>query len=251
MKEKAEIAYPPINVMKQMADDLWVVDGPVIRFGTPLLKMPFPTRMTVIRLAGRNLFIHSPTPLTTALKNAVDVSGSVRWIVGPNRLHYVSIPQWRSTFPEAQVYLAPRIREQAKGRIDFPAAPLLGERGYPWDADIATLPVPGSYMTEFEFFHFKSRTLVLTDLIENFEAHKLAPGPMRWLARLGGVLDPNGGTPRDMRFTFHGRRAELRAAVGRMMSLNPERIIIAHGRCYERNCLAELRRAFGWVLAPS
>ena len=44
--------------------------------------------------------------------------------------------------------------------------------GYPWDAEIATLPIVGGYMTEVEFFHRESRTLILTDLIENFEPEK-------------------------------------------------------------------------------
>jgi hypothetical protein len=44
-------------------------------------------------------------------------------------------------FPDAQVYLAPRIKEQAKDRIDFAFAPLDRDSGYPWDADITTLPV--------------------------------------------------------------------------------------------------------------
>ena len=70
------------------------------------------------------------------------------------------------------VYLAPRIKEQAKGRTTFDAMPLEAAAGYPWDSEIATLPIVGSYMTEVEFFHRASRTLILTDLIQNFEAGK-------------------------------------------------------------------------------
>jgi hypothetical protein len=38
---------------------------------------------------------------------------------------------------------------------------------------VATLPVERSYMTEVVFFPRRSRTLEVTDLIENFEPHKL------------------------------------------------------------------------------
>ncbi|HEX6609442.1 MAG TPA: hypothetical protein VF051_01575 [Hyphomicrobiaceae bacterium] len=102
-------------------------------------------------------------------------------------------------------------------------------------------------MTEFEFFHRPSRTLVLTDLIENFEPAKLGFAA-RWLARLGGVLDPDGGMPRDMRLTFSRHRHELRQSVEAMIAWEPERIILAHGRWYDHNAVAELRRAFRWVL---
>lgn len=60
----------------------------------------------------------------------------------------------------------------------------------------------GSFLTEVEFFHRPSRTLVLTDLIENFEPDKLGSAVMRWLTWIGGVLDPDGQMPRDMRLTF-------------------------------------------------
>ena len=170
--------------------------------------MPFPTRMTVIRLTGGKLFIHSPTQLTPELKGEIEAIGTPSWIIGPNRIHYWSIPDWRRAFPAAEIWLAPRIREQAKGRIDFPAADLAGTGEHPWDGEIATLPIEGSYMTEVEFFHRASKTLILTDLIENFEPAKLSGFFMRFLTWAGGVQDPDGQMPRDMRFTFSRREAE-------------------------------------------
>jgi hypothetical protein len=71
---------------------------------------------------------------------------------------------------------------------------------------------------------------------------------MRWLTRLGGVQDPDGRMPRDMRFTFRSRETELRRAVETMIAWNPARIILAHGRWYQANAEAELRRAFRNVL---
>lgn len=237
--------YSPLNTLKPVAEDIWIVDGPVIRFGPALLKMPFPTRMTVIRLASGELFIHSPTALVPELKAEVQAIGKPRFVIGPNRIHYWWIPEWRKAWPEAQIYLAPRIKEQADGRIDLPAIELDRDAGYPWDAEIATLPVAGSFMTEVVFFHFASRTLVLTDLIENFEPRKLGPFT-RLLTWLGGARDPDGQTPRDMRLTF--AKPQVKAAVEKMISWNPERVILAHGRWYETNGVAELRRAFRWVL---
>lgn len=237
--------YPPLNTLKPVATDVWVVDGPIIRFGPPLLKLPFPTRMTVLRLGSGELFVHSPTPLALSLKQEVEAIGQPKWIVGPNRIHYWWIPEWHNAYPAASVYIAPRVRAQAGGHIDFAAHDLEGSSGYPWDDTIATLPVCGSYMDEFEFFHRPSRTLILTDLIENFEPRKLG-FLMRWLTRLGGVQDPDGQTPRDLRLTFG--RTTLQRAVETMIAWDPERIILAHGRWYEANGRAELRRAFHWLL---
>ena len=243
--ESDRFTYSPLNTLKRVADDVWIVDGPLIRFGPPLLKMPFSTRMTVIRIGG-DLMIHSPTPLTPELKTEVDGIGRPRWIVGPNRIHYWWIPDWHAAFPGADVYLAPRIREQAGTRIDFDCRALDRDHGYPWDDDIATLPVEGNYMTEVVLFHRRSRTLVLTDLIENFEPRKISSWLMRILTRFGGVQDPDGAMPRDMRVSYRDK-ARLKAAVDIMIGWNPERIILAHGRWYDRNGADELRRAFRWL----
>jgi hypothetical protein len=122
-----------------------------------------------------------------------------------------------------------------------------GETGYPWDAALATLAVAGDYMTEFVFFHRASRTLILTDLIENFEPTKLGP-VLRLLTWLGGVRDPDGQMPRDMRLTYRAHRAALKRAVERMIAWAPVRVILAHGRWYDRDGAAELKRAFRWLL---
>ena len=98
-----------------------------------------------------------------------------------------------------------------------------------------------------EFFHRASRTLVLTDLIENFEPEKL-PLLSRWLTKLGGAQHPDGQMPRDMRYTYEDKAA-LKGAVETMIGWDPARIILAHGRWYDRDGAAELRRAFRWLLA--
>jgi hypothetical protein len=241
------IAYEPLDRLKPVAEDVWIVDGPVIHFGFPWPKMPFPTRMTILRLE-HGLFIHSPTHLTGALDVLVPDLGEPRWLIGPNRLHYWWMPQWKAAFPEAEAWLAPGIVEQAKGRIAFAYHPLAGEQGYPWDSEVATLPVPGSFMTEFVFFHRRSRTLILTDLIENFEPQRLTPFWVRWLARFAGVVDPHGSTPRDLRLTFRKHRPQMKEAVERMLAWQPDRVILAHGRWYAHDGTAELTRAFGWLL---
>jgi hypothetical protein len=249
MTEPDRQTYPPLNTLKPVTDDVWIVDGPLIEFRPPLLRMPFPTRMTAIRI-GRELFIHSPTPLTAELKVEIAAIGDPAWIIGPNRIHYWWIPEWCDAYPDAVTYLAPRIMDQAGGRLDrvsHRCRPLADRSGYAWDGTIDTLPVHGNFMSEVVFFHRPSRTLVLTDMIENFEPQKLGMF-FRVLTWLVGVHHPDGKMPRDMRLTFRARAAELRAAVELMIGWDPARIILAHGRWYERDGADELRRAFRWLL---
>ena len=59
--------------------------------------------------------------------------------------------------------------------------------------------------------------------------------------------------PLDMRITFRfGEGGKglgmLREAVDTMLAWEPEQVIVAHGRWYEKDGAAELRRAFRWLL---
>jgi hypothetical protein len=235
-------AYHPINELKPVTGDVWIVDGEVIK----VAMFPFPTRMTIVRLGNGELFIHSPTALTAELKAAVEALGTPGYLIGPSWLHYWWLPDWKRAFPSARVFVAEGVRERAGEHIDFVTEPLNANRGYPWDDNLHTLRAQGRFRTEVIFFHRASRTLILSDFIENFEPRRVDSLFIRLLIRLGGVRDPHGGMPRDMRLTYS--RKTLRKLVERMISWTPERIIIAHGRWYERDAVAELRRAFKGVL---
>src|SRR6185437_1006574 len=221
MLQEAHQTYSPLNTLKPVDDGIWIIDGPVIRFGVPGFRMPFPTRATIIRLRGGSLFVHSPTPLVAGLMRELEELGTPRWIIGPNRLHYWWIADWHAAYPKAEIYLEPKTAEQAGKRLECDWHPLKESSGYPWDHEIRTLPVPGSYMTEVVFFHVASSTLLVTDLIENFEASKTGTFWMRLLTWAGGVRDPDGSTPRDMRLSFMRNRAQVKAAVETMIAWNP------------------------------
>ncbi|MBD8881638.1 DUF4336 domain-containing protein [Rhodanobacter sp. 7MK24] len=240
--------YEPLNSLKTVAPGLWIVDGPIVRMVALGGSAPFPTRMTVARLADGGLWCHSPIEPDTALFAAIDALGPVRHLVSPNKLHYAYIAAWKQRYPDAVAWASPGVRERAadqKIKVAFDAD--LGDVSEPvWAGDLDQLHFRGSRaIEEIVFLHRASATLILADLIENFEPAKLGTA-MRWIARLGGVLDPDGKTPLDMRFTFRDR-ARARICLQQIMVWQPRRIILAHGRCYLENAEAELRRAFRWL----
>ncbi len=238
--------YSPLNTLKPVAEDIWLVDGPAIRF----YGAPFPTRMTVIRLQNGDIWLHSPIQLHPALQEQIDALGPVRHLIAPNWIHYAYVNQWHSAYPDAKSHVAPGAKQRAhKMGIELAIDTDLGDQApVAWQGQIAQILVKGSsYHREVVFFHIPSRTLILTDLCENIPG-RLLPWWIRPLARLGGVLAPHGGMPRDMRLTFrHGHR-ELRAAVQQMIAWAPERIIIAHGDWMTSDGVAHLKRMFRWVL---
>lgn len=242
--------YQPINTLKAIADDLWIVDGPEITMAFPWFKAlgaPFTTRMTVIRLPDGGLWIHSPTPITDSLANELNGIGRVNALVAPNRLHYSWIPDWTKRYPSAATYAAPGMDAKAAEHCGGFTETLGATAPSSWQGAFDQVLVPGDFMTEVVFFHRASRTLILTDLIENFEPRRISCLPLRWLCRASGCCDPDGKMPFDLRYTFRRHRDAMRDAVRRMIALEPERIILAHGRWYPGRAVDELKRAFRWL----
>lgn len=240
--------YEPLNVLKPLAENVWIVDGPVIDMTYVIGSLPFTTRMTVVRLADGGLWLHSPTPLTPELAAAIDALGPVRALVAPNKIHFWWLPEWRERYPEARVTAAPRVLERAKERLGHVDAELQPGAPSPWGEELQTVLLRGAYMDEAEFFHAPSGTLILTDLIENFEPDRVTCGHLKLLLKLGGVADPHGGTAIDLRMTYLGRRPHLRAVARTLLDWRPRRVVFAHGRCYLDNAEAELHRALRWML---
>lgn len=233
--------YEPLNTPKPVADDLWIVDGPAIRF----YGMPFSTRATIVRLSGGGLWVHSPTALDAGLAEAVAALGLVRHLVAPNWIHYAHVRDWQARFPEALAWAAPGVAKRAESRgmaIRFDRD--LGQDApADWAGEIDQMIVRGSKIhREAVFSHRVSRTLILTDLIENFEADKLGFW-MRLITRIGGMQAPNGRMPPDMRASFRDR-AVLREDLARMIAWQPDRVILSHGACIEADAELALRRAF-------
>ena len=241
--------YEPTGTLKPVTDGVWIVDGPVIGFGYLGLKFPFPTRTTILRLSDGGLWVHSPTELRPSLKSEMGALGRVRHLVAPNRIHYWWLEEWVAAYPDAMTYAAPGVRKQARshGRFADYHVDLVEDGENPWSGEIEMLLVPGGYLSEAVFFHVATRTLVMTDLIQNYEREKIANPFFRFMTGLAGAADPDGKMPLDLRSTFFMHRKQMAEAVRRMISWQPQRIIIAHGRWYEENAVAELKRAFRWL----
>ena len=233
--------YEPLYTLKPVADDVWIVDGGWIRF----YGLPFPTRMTIVRMTDGGIWVHSPIADRDGLGEAVAQLGPVRHLIAPNWIHYAWLPDWQRRFPQARTWGSPGVVARAASRgVDLHLDETLADQAPAgWAGQIDQRLADSGYHREVVFFHRASRTLILTDLIENFEPGKM-PFWSRPLIRLGGVCDPDGRMPRDMALSFRKRPGHLREVVETLVAWAPERVILAHGRWYDRDGTSELRRAF-------
>lgn len=239
------VAYLPIDEPKPVAPDLWVVDGGPMS----VAGMPIPIRMTVIRLADGSLVLHSPTRFSFPLRAQLEALGPVRHLVAPNTAHWSFMKEWQGHFPDATSWVAPTLKERpAVQKAGLKIDQVLAD-GAPaaWNGEIEVVVVRGRPIAEAVLFHRASRSMVLTDLVVNVEPEKL-PGLLKIGARLVGSAAPGGKAPIYARAAFKAGGSEAAAAAQRLVALDPERVIFAHGRWFEQNGREQLQQSLRWLL---
>ncbi|GAB6260291.1 DUF4336 domain-containing protein [Photobacterium sp. CCB-ST2H9] len=227
--------------MYALNESVWIADGKAV----PFFTLPYTTRMTVVVLPDGKLWIHSPIELTPQLIQRVSELGEVAYLIAPNHLHHLFIEQWQQAFPGALTYGTDEVIKKRQDLVFH--ASLKTEQMYPWQPEIQHLLFTGSKaMQECVFFHQASRTLILTDLIENFPSDAFKPW-QRLIAKGAGVMAPHGKTPLDWRLSFAFSKAEARQHLEQMLRWEPEVIVLSHGEMITSEATDFLRRSFSWL----
>jgi hypothetical protein len=242
---KTDGTYPPLDVPKPVAEGIWVVDsGPHGVFG-----MALPVRMTVVRLANGDLWLHSPTRRTDDLQRQLEAHGPIRHLVAPDIAHWSYLQEWQRHCPEALVWAAPGLAERRQVKKAGLAIhrTLSDEAPAEWAAELDQLVVRGQGFSEVDFLHRPTRTLVMTDLVQNLETEAL-PLLTRIMARLNGAAAPHGRAPLYLRWAVKSKGREAAEAAARLVAWEPERVIFSHGRWFDRDGTEQLRRSLDWLL---
>jgi hypothetical protein len=197
--------------------------------------------MTIVRLRDGGLFVHSPAALDEELKAEVGRLGPVKAVVAPSLFHHLSVSAWKEAYPAAVFACCPGLE---KKRADVAWDRILSDRPEPeWTGELDQVVFYARSMeNEVVFFHRPTRTMICADVIFNLSDH-----PNR-LTRFVALLLWN----RKPGATWLERamirdRAGAREQVDRMLAWRPERILLAHGKCIERDGEEILRRAYAWL----
>ena len=230
-----------MKVIKEVSDDIWIVDGDEV----PWYGMPYTTRTTIVRLENGDLWIHSPGKLSEYLLSEVNTLGIVKHLVSPNKIHHLFMADWKEKYPMAILYASPGLKDK-RSDIQFEEE-LEDHPNQSWEKEIDQIIFKGSsMMEEVVFFHESSGTLILTDLIENFHPDYFS-GYKKILAKVTGIVSPNGKTPLDWRMSFFFGKNQAKECLDKMISWNPKRIIVSHGECIFNDAVGFLKRSFSWV----
>jgi hypothetical protein len=208
--------------------DVFVPDALWLReYGVRLGGARFNARMTVIKLHGGEIAVHSPCAFDDSLASELATLGRVTAIIAPGNLHWLHVRAWQQAFPDAATYICPGVEKRAKALgYDF----VLGNDAPPlWANELAQVAVEGTrVMREVAFFHRASRTLILVDLVENFTSD--TPGTnvlLRIAFRAIGMWNRPSPAP-EYRFAW-GDKARVRAGLERILAWDFDRVILSHG----------------------
>ncbi len=223
--------------MKQHDSDLWTADAP-LRF----LGLEIGTRMTVVRLPGPKLWLHSPVPAAMDLVREVRALGPVADLVAPNRLHHLYVGEWKQAFPEARIHAAPGLDTK---RRDLEIASVLGETPDPDWADVIDQVVLDGFpmANEVVFFHRPSATLIASDLA--FNIGESSPASTRVAFRMLGAYGKLAPSLAE-RILIRDRPA-FRRSLEKILEWPFERVVIAHGEVTEKGARESLERGYDWL----
>jgi hypothetical protein len=200
--------------------------------------------MTLLRLDD-GLCLHSPVDIDAATRSAVEGLGEVRAIIAPSTFHHFFVASAQQAFPTARTY---GIQGLETKRKDLHFDELLGdEPAALWAGQMDQVVIGNRIMREVEFMHRASRTLIATDLVENFRDE--TPGTnaiLRTWMRVFGMWGRPRPAPELRLFTRDKKNA--RSALDRLLAWDFDRAIIAHGELLGGDPKKAIREAWGWVL---
>jgi hypothetical protein len=226
------------EALRSLGPNLWVADR---RFRNGPFEVGL--RMTVIRLRGGGLFLHSPVRLDRELRAELDALGEVRGVVAPNRHHHLFAADYGAGYPDARLYAAPGLPLK---RSDLKFAEELGDTAPAlWRSEIEQHVFRGApFLGEVVFFHPSTRTVLFTDLV--FNIPKGSRGASRVFYSLVGA-EGRFGPHRLARWFFIRDRAAARESVDRILHWDFDRVTVTHGDVLERGGRAAVRDAFAFL----
>jgi hypothetical protein len=223
--------------LRAVADGIWVAD----KTDHAMMGIHLGTRMTVVRLSNGGLFLHSPIALTPGLRAAVDALGPVRHIVCPNLYHHVYAGQWAEAYPAALLHGPAAL---AKKRKDLRFHSALSSAAHPdWAGDLVPHPIEGCDLQETVFLHPATKTLISSDLTENFT--RCDHLPTRIYLKAAGIWQKPGWS-RLLRWMYRDKRA-ARRSIDALLALDWDRLIVAHGDVFPSGGKDAVRATFHFL----
>ncbi len=223
-------------MLKAIAPDIWH-----LQHGFVVNGVANTSRMTVVKLRNGGLWLHSPVPISAAVKAELESLGPVEFIVAPNKVHHLFAGDCLDIFPQAKLFGAPGLARkrpdlQQRGMLALPAA-----SETQWRDDLDQVFFEGiPFANETVWFHLPTGTLIVTDLCQWWQGE--LPFAAKAYAHFTGVRQQM-AVPRTVRWVTKDRIA-ARNSAQKILQWPIRRVVMAHNAIAETNAHQALRQAF-------
>jgi hypothetical protein len=222
-------------VLQPFVEDVWT-DTRSARFW----GVDSGSRMTVVRLSGGGLFVHSPVGLDAATRAQVDALGEVRAVVAPSIFHHLHVHEWMAAYPGAVFAACPGLEWK---RPDLAFSCVLGDPPHAaWAGELDQVYFSARRENEVVFFFARRRVMICADALLNLSTHPRAS--TRLVARLMGNDAPGVGYLEPL--MIRDRRLARRQA-DRILEWDFDKVVVSHGAPIAAGGREAMRRAYAWL----
>ena len=220
-----------------LADNIWEITHPLSVAG-----MQLGHRMTVVRLASGDLWVHSPVALDPILQTELAQLGPMQYLIAPNTFHDLYWQPYFAAYTDARFCCAPGFQE-SHGKLSFTDT-LDDNAPDAWAQDIDQLVVAGvPRFNETVFLHKASGTLIAADLAFNVVSDVGAY--TRFMLTLTGT---NGHFAASRLFkAFIKDAAAMRRSIDQILAWDFDRILVGHGEVLESGGRKKLEDTYSFL----
>jgi hypothetical protein len=220
--------------LNEVGDHIWEVSDPL-----QILGVAFGHRMTVVKLSSGDLWVHSPVEFNEGVQKELNSLGDARYFVAPSTFHDLYWPSYFDAFHDVEFHGVPGMPSALTFTHTFSDA-IPSE----WSQDFDMVAIEGAPMlNEHVFVHKKSKTLILADLVFNFEKRQKI-----WERMFLKMNDVHGkvGPSRMFRACIKDKKA-FRASLDRILACDFDRVIVGHGHNIETGGKRVLEEAYSFL----
>ena len=228
-------------MLREIDRDIWVAEQPLRYLG-----LNIGTRMTVLRLASRELVVISPVQVSDAIVSQLGELGIVKHFIAPNLYHYLFAANFKTFYPNATFWAIPGLEIKKPDLlidqiINDGENELWSGIEYIFLDGFRTFGFSGfDSLNECVFFHAASRTLILTDAAFHFD--ESFPILTRLATKmLGGYKSLS---PSLLERIATTEKRKVRKSIKQILGWDCERVSMAHGSIIEQNGKEKFKRGY-------
>jgi len=228
------------TIIREVAKDVWIFSRPFSRYGL----FPVGGRSTAIRLKSGDVWVLASTPLDSETKTKINELGPVKYIVNPDIVHHLFLPEFKKAYPEAKLIGVEEVLHRSADKtlkFDGVWDKDPADTKYGFEDDIQYCFFSGFKNKDVAFFHPQSKSLIQADLLFNLPANEQFS---KTRSPVFGSLKPSSWAHKKLIASLGVDQAAMKRDAATVANWDFERIIPCHGDVIEKDGNTAWREAY-------